>query len=197
MPGAGRCRHELERVEAGFRCKIPILTANGLQVCSSNRDAPNDQPQPLDSVGRSCVPVSSVVEGMPRPTTSPSGGPSATPATTTAPSSTLMGLRPLRHDWVGRHHPPQWRHRAGIRGTAGRPQDEAARRPEGLSNPSANPCVNRVLGNAPSKHDRTCTSPVEDVPGHLDRDLRDPVDTEPGSVPGGFGAHRTRSAGWR
>ena len=26
MPGAGRCRHELERVETGFRCKIPILT---------------------------------------------------------------------------------------------------------------------------------------------------------------------------
>ena len=49
---------------------------------------PASQRVSLDGVGRSCVPVSSVVEGMPWPTTSPSGGPCATPATTTALSST-------------------------------------------------------------------------------------------------------------
>ena len=38
------------------------------------------------------------------------------------------------------------------------------------------------------------TSQVEDVRGYFDRDIRAPVDAEPGSAPGGF-AHRTSSAG--
>ena len=37
----------------------------------------------------------------------------------------------------------------------------------------------------PGRH-RARTSPVEDVRGHLDRDLRAPVDAEPGAAPGGF-----------
>ena len=61
------------------------------------------------------------------------------------------GPRPLRHHRLGRHHPAHRRRRAGLPRAARRPPDEAARRPDALSHPLANPCVDRVRGNAPSQ----------------------------------------------